>query len=211
MRVLIVGGGGREHALAWAMKRSSKVDEVFCAPGNGGTAGLGTNVPVSAGDVENLAAFAAGNAIDLTVVGPEVPLMEAVPDDEVGLALDITNMYWFGYPPAKIYELAKTFAPHTRYAHAKNIKYPPAEREKQRTPGWQYSKYAEAIPILRRSLKRRTGSRTTHYHLAVALAGKGDVAEAKRQLGKALTPDAAFLDIDEAKAFQLRLAATDQP
>jgi len=73
------------------------------------------------------------------------PLMEAVPDDEVGLALDITNMYWFGYPKTRIYELAKTFAPHTRYAHAKNIKYPVDQREKQRTPGWEYKKYAEPV------------------------------------------------------------------
>ena len=52
---------------------------------------------------------------------PNPSAVEAVPDDEVGLALDITNMYWFGYPPAKIYELAQTFSPHVRYAHAKNI------------------------------------------------------------------------------------------
>jgi len=56
------------------------------------------------------------------------PLMEAVPDDEVGLALDMTNMYWFGYPKTRIYELAKIYAPHTRYAHAKNIKYPSGQR-----------------------------------------------------------------------------------
>jgi len=105
------------------------------------------------------------------------PLMEAVPDDEVGLALDITNMYWFGYPPSKIYELAQTFAPHARYAHAKNIKYPPAEREKQRTPGWQYSKYAEPI---------RTGDLDFDRILGFLFkAGfKGDVVIEDASLGK---------------------------
>jgi len=78
---------------------------------------------------------------------PEVlkPLMEAAPDDRVGLALDITNMYWFGHPLDRLYELAELFAPHVRYAHAKNIKYPPDVRNRRRTPGWKYREYAEPI------------------------------------------------------------------
>lgn len=80
MKVLIVGGGGREHALAWAVKQSPKVDAVFCAPGNGGTARLGKNVAISATDVDSLASFARENAIDLTVVGPEAPLMAGIVD-----------------------------------------------------------------------------------------------------------------------------------
>jgi len=97
-----------------------------------------------------VAPFARASKIQLTVENlgpylnkPEVlkPLMEAVPDDEVGLALDITNMYWFGHPLVKIYELANIFAPHVRYAHAKNAKYPPADRDRQRPMGWEYGKY----------------------------------------------------------------------
>jgi phosphoribosylamine--glycine ligase len=78
LKVLIVGSGGREHALAWSIHRSSQVDELFCAPGNGGTAGLGKNVEISAGDVDGLARFAADNGVDLTVVGPEAPLVEGI-------------------------------------------------------------------------------------------------------------------------------------
>ena len=74
------------------------------------------------------------------------PLMELVPDDEVGLALDITNMYWYGYPLDTIYELAELYAPHVRFFHAKNIKYPAEVRNEQRTPGWRYVEFAEPIP-----------------------------------------------------------------
>jgi len=87
MKVLVVGSGGREHALAWAMARSPRVDRVFCAPGNGGTVGVGTNVPISAADVPALAEFASTNAVDLTVVGPEAPLVAGIADrfQEAGL------------------------------------------------------------------------------------------------------------------------------
>ena len=104
--------------------------------------------------VKAVAPFARANKVQLTVenLGPYLnreevlkPIMEAVPNDEVGSALDITNMYWFGYPPARIYELARNFAPHVRYVHAKNIKYPPEDRERQRDMGWEYGKYAEPI------------------------------------------------------------------
>ncbi|MCH7549809.1 MAG: phosphoribosylamine--glycine ligase, partial [Candidatus Krumholzibacteriota bacterium] len=80
MRVLIVGGGGREHALAWAVARSPRVTAVFAAPGNGGTAGLGTNVDVAATDLDGLLALAKTEAIDLTIVGPEAPLINGIVD-----------------------------------------------------------------------------------------------------------------------------------
>jgi phosphoribosylamine--glycine ligase len=80
LKALIVGGGGREHALAWAVARSPQVDELYCAPGNGGTARIGTNVPISAADIDNLADFALNNGIDLTVIGPEAPLVEGITD-----------------------------------------------------------------------------------------------------------------------------------
>jgi len=78
---------------------------------------------------------------------PEVlaALLTASPDHEVGLALDLANMYWFGYPRDRIYELAKMFGTFTRFAHAKNIKYPPDKRDTQREMGWEYGKYAEPI------------------------------------------------------------------
>ncbi len=82
MNVLIIGGGGREHALAWKVAQSAKVSQVFLAPGNAGTAleDKLTNVDVGAEDVPALLAFAEQNSIDLTIVGPEVPLVLGVVD-----------------------------------------------------------------------------------------------------------------------------------
>jgi len=80
MRVLVVGSGGREHALAWALRRSPQVGELFVAPGNGGTERIATNVAIAAEDVRALTDFAAAQRIDLTVVGPEVPLALGLSD-----------------------------------------------------------------------------------------------------------------------------------
>jgi phosphoribosylamine--glycine ligase len=74
MRILVVGGGGREHALAWKLARSPSVEAVWCAPGNPGIAEVATCVPVAADDLKALARFARDQAIDVTVVGPELPL-----------------------------------------------------------------------------------------------------------------------------------------
>jgi len=74
MRVLVVGGGGREHALAWKLARSPRVEALWCAPGNAGIADVATCVPLAADDVKGLARFAYDERIDLTVVGPELPL-----------------------------------------------------------------------------------------------------------------------------------------
>ena len=71
MKVLILGSGGREHALAWAVKRSPRVTEVVCAPGNGGTAQLGTNVALSVTDAPAVARLAREREVDLIVVGPD--------------------------------------------------------------------------------------------------------------------------------------------
>jgi phosphoribosylamine--glycine ligase/phosphoribosylformylglycinamidine cyclo-ligase len=80
MRILVVGGGGREHALAWKLAQSSRVDHVYVAPGNAGTAALGTNVPIQATDVAGLVDFARTERVDLTVVGPEAPLVAGLVD-----------------------------------------------------------------------------------------------------------------------------------
>lgn len=74
MKVLIVGGGGREHALCWKIKQSILVKEIYCAPGNGGTALIAQNVPIKAEDVKGLVDFAKETKIDLVVIGPEAPL-----------------------------------------------------------------------------------------------------------------------------------------
>jgi phosphoribosylamine--glycine ligase len=79
MKILIVGGGGREHALAWKLGQEPGI-EIFCAPGNGGTYELGSNVPISADDVSALCDFARDKRIDLTIAGPEAPLVGGIVD-----------------------------------------------------------------------------------------------------------------------------------
>ncbi|HEV8357895.1 MAG TPA: phosphoribosylamine--glycine ligase, partial [Gemmatimonadales bacterium] len=80
MKVLVVGGGGREHALCWALRRDLAFGDLFCAPGNPGTAELGTNLPVGAEDVARQAAAAEAYGIDLVIVGPEAPLARGLAD-----------------------------------------------------------------------------------------------------------------------------------
>ena len=89
MRILVVGGGGREHALCWSLARSSRADRLYAAPGNAGMGELATCIPVSAGDVQGLVEFAEQEGIDLTVVGPEAPLVAGLADEmqERGLAV----------------------------------------------------------------------------------------------------------------------------
>jgi phosphoribosylamine---glycine ligase len=80
MRVLVVGSGGREHALAWKLAASPQVERVFTAPGNAGTAELGENLQLAVSDFDGLAAAAVDRGIDLTVVGPEAPLVDGIVD-----------------------------------------------------------------------------------------------------------------------------------
>jgi phosphoribosylamine---glycine ligase len=80
MNILVVGNGGREHALAWKLKQSSRADRVFVAPGNAGTALDAENVPIPASDFRKLIRFAKDNQIGLTVVGPEAPLADGIVD-----------------------------------------------------------------------------------------------------------------------------------
>ena len=80
MKVLIVGSGGREHAVADALSQSPLVTKIFTAPGNAGTSELGENVSIASDDPTALVEFADQNAIELTVVGPEVPLSMGIVD-----------------------------------------------------------------------------------------------------------------------------------
>lgn len=80
MKVLVVGQGGREHVLAWKLGQSPKVDQVFCAPGNAGTATDATNIDISSDDTPRLVKFAQSERIDLTVIGPEGPLVAGISD-----------------------------------------------------------------------------------------------------------------------------------
>ncbi len=82
MKVLVVGNGGREHAIAWKLLQSNKIEQVFCAPGNGGTASLKRcqNLPLSVDNFAGIGQFAQDNSIDLVVVGPELPLALGITD-----------------------------------------------------------------------------------------------------------------------------------
>lgn len=80
MKILVIGSGGREHALLWKLKQSPSATELCCAPGNAGTGTLAMNIAVKANDIQDLMKFAKTNRIDLTVVGPEVPLTEGIVD-----------------------------------------------------------------------------------------------------------------------------------
>ena len=80
MKVLVIGKGGREHALVWKLAQSPRVERVYCAPGNAGTAEDGVNVPIEVSDFEKLVRFAKKEEIGLTVVGPEEPLTLGIVD-----------------------------------------------------------------------------------------------------------------------------------
>jgi phosphoribosylamine--glycine ligase len=80
VKALVIGGGGREHALAWTLSKDPKIDELYVAPGNPGIAEIATCVPINATKIEDLAAFAKRHKIDLTVVGPEQPLALGIVD-----------------------------------------------------------------------------------------------------------------------------------
>ncbi|NTV29672.1 MAG: phosphoribosylamine--glycine ligase [Candidatus Omnitrophica bacterium] len=80
MNILVVGSGGREHALCWKIRQSPRVKKLYCAPGNGGIESIAECVDIKAYDIVALADFAHAHAIDLTVVGPEVPLVEGIVD-----------------------------------------------------------------------------------------------------------------------------------
>lgn len=81
MKVLLLGSGGREHALAWKIAQSDKCEKLFIAPGNAGTAAVGENVAIKADDFEALKQFCVENGVDMVVVGPEDPLVKGVYDD----------------------------------------------------------------------------------------------------------------------------------
>ena len=108
MNVLLIGGGGREHALAWKLAQSKNLTKLYIAPGNPGTAKHGQNIPITADDVDGLIEFAKQNKIELAVVGPEDPLAAGLVD-----ALEAVGIKAFG-PSGQAAQLEadKAFAKH---------------------------------------------------------------------------------------------------
>jgi phosphoribosylamine--glycine ligase len=80
MKILVVGSGGREHTLAWKLANDSTTPEIFCTPGNAGTAELGTNLDFGATDIEGIKSWCTLNRPDLVVIGPEAPLCAGLTD-----------------------------------------------------------------------------------------------------------------------------------
>jgi phosphoribosylamine---glycine ligase len=99
MNVLVVGGGGREHALVWKIHQSPLVEKVYCAPGNAGTASVAENLPIGADKIEELIQFVEEHNVQLTVVGPEQPLVQGIVD-----AFEAKGLRAFG-PSAKAAQL----------------------------------------------------------------------------------------------------------
>ena len=89
MKVLVIGSGGREHAICYALNRSRRVDKIYCAPGNAGIASLAECVPINAMEFDRLIAFAKENAVDLTVVGMDDPLVGGIVDAFMAVGLRI--------------------------------------------------------------------------------------------------------------------------
>jgi phosphoribosylamine--glycine ligase len=135
MKVLVVGSGGREHAIAWKISRSKIVDRIFCAPGNGGIQEIAETVNINADDIKALVDFAKNESIDLTIVGPEVSLVAGIADRFNGEGLKV-----FG--PAKdlaMLEGSKVFAKEVM----KKFNVPTASAE-------VFSEYAPAKAYLRK-------------------------------------------------------------
>jgi len=106
MKILVIGSGGREHALVWKISQSQRVKKIYCAPGNPGTKSLSKNIPIKVSELVKLADFAKEEKINLTVVGPEVPLVSGITDLFTGRKLAIVGP---GIKAARI-EGSKVFA-----------------------------------------------------------------------------------------------------
>ncbi|MBI2599068.1 phosphoribosylamine--glycine ligase, partial [Candidatus Curtissbacteria bacterium] len=117
-RVLIVGSGGREHALGWKIKESQQVSKLYFAPGNAGTALIGENIETRADQIKKLVQFAKGHKVSLTIVGPEVPLAAGIVD-----AFEKANLPIFGpTKKAALLETNKAWA--TAFMRRHNIPHP---------------------------------------------------------------------------------------
>lgn len=177
MKILIIGSGGREHALAWKIKQSPLVKEIYCAPGNGGIAQIAECVDIGADNIEGLLDFASKKRIDLTIVGPEVPLVRGIVDYFSASGLKV-----FGpTKAAALLEGSKVFA--KEFMHKCNI---PTAAFKT------FDNYHEAIDY----------TETAEYPLVIKAdglaAGKGvimcaDIPEAHKALGQ-IMQDRVFQD-----------------
>ncbi len=139
MKILIVGAGGREHALAWKISQSPHLEKLFCAPGNGGTATIAENVPIKDSDIQGLSDFALKERIDLTIVGPELPLTLGIVDrfESQGLRIFGPNKKAAELEGSKIF--AKQFMDRHRIPTARFRVAESVERAKQILASGEFS------------------------------------------------------------------------
>ena len=140
MKILVIGGGGREHALVWKLRESPRVNKLWCAPGNGGIADDATCLPAEAGDLAGLVAIAEKLHPDLTIIGPELPLVNGLSDalrarnlavvgpSQIAAQLEGSKIFSKQFlarhsiPTAKLYGEFAT--PDEAYAALSNVPYP---------------------------------------------------------------------------------------
>src|SRR5262245_34408619 len=140
MKILVIGGGGREHALVWKLRESPRVEKIWCAPGNGGIAGEANCLPADPGDAQGLVAIAEKLRPDLTVIGPELPLVNGVSDalrarnlavvgpSQIAAQLEGSKIFAknfllrHGIPTAKMY--GESSRPDEAYAALPQLPYP---------------------------------------------------------------------------------------
>ena len=200
MRLLVIGGGGREHALCWALRRENPDADLYCAPGNPGTAGLATNLPIAADDLDRIADAADMHGIDLTVVGPEVPLARGLAD-----RLRAEGRAVFG-PSAAAAQLEASKAFSKEVMHAAGIPTAASRTFTQLRPALDYvDRHPEPLVVKASGLAAGKG--------AVVCLTRGEAAAAVRSmLGERVFGDAgatvvieAFLEGEEISV----LAVTD--
>jgi phosphoribosylamine---glycine ligase len=200
VRLLVIGGGGREHALCWALRRETPDADLYCAPGNPGTAGLARNLPIAADDLDRIADAADMHGIDLTVVGPEVPLARGLAD-----RLRAEGRAVFG-PSAAAAQLEASKAFSKEVMHAAGIPTAASRTFTELRPALDYvDRHPEPLVVKASGLAAGKG--------AVVCLTRGEAAAAVRSmLGERVFGDAgttvvieAFLEGEEISV----LAVTD--
>jgi len=182
VRILVVGGGGREHALCWALKRDTPEATLFTAPGNPGTAALGTNLKIPASAVDGLVAAAAEQRIDLVVVGPEAPLAAGLAD-----RLRAAGRSVFGPTQAAArLESSKAFA--KEVMQRAGVPTAPSRTFRELDPALAYlATHAEPLVVKASGLAGGKGAvvcatRAAAQRTARAMLGEGAFGEAGREI-----------------------------
>jgi phosphoribosylamine---glycine ligase len=186
VRLLVIGGGGREHALCWALRRENPDADLYCAPGNPGTAGLATNLLIAADDLDRIADAADMHGIDLTVVGPEVPLARGLAD-----RLRAEGRAVFG-PSAAAAQLEASKAFSKEVMHAAGIPTAASRTFTELRPALDYvDRHSEPLVVKASGLAAGKG--------AVVCLTRGEAAAAVRSmLGERVFGDAGTTVIIEA-------------